>query len=152
MFAAMAFQEAKTIAMKIEGAIGRPGGELLEIVMDDVVRLDDRHFPAELGATPRPIKVGIGKRKVCGVESPALLPGFAANQERTGENHIASAPANSIARVPGRIIRRVEIQSRGEILPDYERQSCGKSHSVAKKLSVVLFNGEARGSEVHFAF
>src|SRR5260370_42278076 len=58
VFAAVSLQKPEAIAMEIERTIGRPGGELLEIIMDDVVGSDDRHFPTELGATPGPIKVG----------------------------------------------------------------------------------------------
>ena len=121
IFAAMALQKPKTVTMKIESAIGRPGGELLQIIVHDALGSDDRHFPAEPGATPRPIKVGIGKWEICCVESPTLLPCFAANQEWTGEDDIARSPANSIACLPGRIIRRVQIPLRGQILSERER-------------------------------
>src|SRR5207244_1308074 len=127
--------------MKIESAIRRPGGELLEIIVQHVVGSDNGHFPAEFGATPRPIKIDIGKWKIFLVESIALLPGFAANQERAGENHIARAPANSVAKPPGRIIRSVQIQSRSQVLTKRKRYSSGKSHSVSIEHTVMLLNG-----------
>src|SRR5437867_9997438 len=116
--------------MKIESAIRRPGGELLEIIVQHVVGSDNGHFPAEFGATPGPIKIDIGKWKIFLVESVALLPGFALNQERTGENDIAGAPANSVAEPPGRVVRSVQIQSRGQILSERERERGWESHSV----------------------
>src|SRR6266487_2808490 len=80
-----------------------------------------RHFPAEPGATPCPIKIDIGKWEIFLVESIALLPRFPANQERAGENHIASAPANSVAEPPGRIVRSVQVQSRSQVLTKRKR-------------------------------
>src|SRR2546421_2075775 len=106
--------------MKIEGAIGRPGRKLFQIIVHDVVGSDDRHFPAELGATPGPIKIDIGEWKIFLVEPIALFPRFAPNQERAGENYIAGAPANSVADLPGRIVRSMQIQSRRQILSDRE--------------------------------
>src|SRR5713101_8664872 len=107
--------------MEIEDPIGRPGRELLEIIVDDVVGGDDGHLPAEPGATPGPIKIDIGKRKFFLVESITLLPRFGADQKRAGENNIARAPTNSVAEPPGRIVRNVQIQSASEILPERER-------------------------------
>src|SRR5438552_17002268 len=93
VFATVSLQKPEAIAMEIERTIGRPGGELLEIIIDDAVGGDDRHFPTELGATPGPIKVGIGKGEICGVQSTALFPSVAANRERAGKHHITRAPA-----------------------------------------------------------
>src|SRR5438270_13117215 len=104
--------------MKIDNAIGRPGRELFEIIVDHIVGSDDRHFPTELGATPCPIKIGIGKRKFRGIESTTLLPSFAADQQWAGENHVTRPPANSVAELPGRIIRSVQIQSGSKILSE----------------------------------
>ncbi len=120
VFAAVSLQKPEAIAMEIERTIGRPGRELLEIIMDDVVGSDDRHFPTELGATPGPIKVGIGKGEICGIQSTALFPSLAPNQEWAGENHIARSPANSVAEAPGGIVRSVQIQSGSEILAEHE--------------------------------
>ena len=121
MFAAMPFQEAEPITVKIKRAIGRPGRELPAIIVHDVVRSDDGHLPAELGATPGPIKIDIGKWKIFLIESIALLPRFAPNQEWAGENHIAHAPANSVAQPPGRVVWSMQIQLRGEVLSERER-------------------------------
>src|SRR5207244_11132882 len=136
--------------MKIERAIRGPCRELLEIIMDKVVGSDDRQFPAELGATPRPIKIDIGKWKIFLVESIALLPGFALNQERTGENDIAGAPANSVAEPPGRVVRSVQIQSRGQILSERERERGWESHSVTEKTAVALCDRKAGSGELRF--
>src|SRR5438105_1669672 len=107
--------------MKIESAIARPRRKLFEVIVHDVVGSDDRHIPPEPGAAPRPIKVGIGKRKIYGIESTALLPGFAPNQERAGENHVTRPPANSVADLPGGVVRSVQIQLPCEILSKRER-------------------------------
>src|SRR5438309_1254559 len=115
--------------------------------MDNVVGSDDRHLPAEPGATPGPIKIDIGKWKIFLVESIALLPGFALNQERTGENDIAGAPANSVAEPPGRVVRSVQIQSRGQILSERERERGWESHSVTEKTAVALFDRKAGSGE-----
>src|SRR5438477_7882061 len=115
--------------MKIERAIGRPGGELPAIIVHRSFASDHGHFPTELGATPRPIKIDIGKWKCFLVESLTLLPGFAPNQKWAGEDHIARAPANSFAAVPDRIIRSVQIQLPSEVLSERERLRRGKTHS-----------------------
>src|SRR5437868_10021079 len=107
--------------MKIDNAVGPPCRGLIEIIVHDFLRSDDRQFPAELGATPRPIKIDIGKWKCFLVESVTLLPGFAPNQKWAGENHIARAPANSFAGVPDRIVRSVQIQLPSEVLSERER-------------------------------
>src|SRR5260370_93254 len=136
--------------MKIDNAIGRPGRKLFQVIVDDVVRSDDGHFPAELGATPRPIKIDIGKWKIFLIESIAFLPRFTPNQERASENRIARAPTNSVADLPGRIVRSVQIQSCSQILSERERQRRRKPHSIAKKAAVVLLDGEAGGSKLRF--
>src|SRR5438132_11110594 len=59
VLAAMAFQKSETVSMKIEGAVGRPGGKLLEVIVDDIFGSDYSHSPTELGATPCPIKIAI---------------------------------------------------------------------------------------------
>src|SRR5947209_12436743 len=113
--------------MKIDRAVGRPGGELPAIIVHYSFASDHGHFPAELGATPRPIKIDIGKWKCFLVESVTLLPGFAPNQKWAGENHIARAPANSFAGVPDRIVRSVQIQLPSENLSERERYSHRKT-------------------------
>src|SRR5438105_5409917 len=53
VFAAVSLQKPEAIAMEIERTIGRPGGELLEIIMDAVVGGDDRHSPTQASARRR---------------------------------------------------------------------------------------------------
>src|SRR5437588_9055662 len=147
MPAAMAFKKTEAVPVKIERAVGRPGGKLFQIIMDNVFGSDHGHFPTELGATPRPIKIGIGKWKRRCIESTALLPRLAPNQKWTRENDVASPPADSVPPLPRRIVWRVQVQAASEILPERERERTGKSHSVTKKPSVVLFNRKTGGGE-----
>ena len=79
-----------------------------------------------------------------------MLPGFALNQERTGENDIAGAPANSVAEPPGRVVRSAQIQSRGQILSERERERGWESHSVTEKTAVALFDRKAGSGELRF--
>src|SRR5437764_11362866 len=106
--------------MKIESAVRGPGRELFKIIVNDAVRRNNRHFPAELRAAPRPIKVAVRKWKIFLVKAAALLPRLASNQKRAGKNNVAGPPTNSVARLPGRIVRRVQIQSGREVLSDSE--------------------------------
>src|SRR6266480_675176 len=107
--------------MKIDGAIGRPRRKLFKIIVHDVIGSDHCHFPAEPGAAPGPIKIDIGEWKTLLVEAIALFPRFAPNHERAGENYIAGAPANSVADLPGRIVRGVQTELPSEILSKRER-------------------------------
>src|SRR5437870_12676681 len=118
--------------------------------MDNVVGSDDRHLPAEPGATPGPIKIDIGKWKIFLVESVALLPGFALNQERTGENDIAGAPANSVPDRPGRVVRSVQIQSRGQLLSERQRERGSESDSVTEQTVDPLFDRKPGSGQPRF--
>jgi len=83
VFAAVSLQKPEAIAMEIERTIGRPGRELLEIIMttwsEAMVAIFQRAW-----RKPGPIKVGIGK-EICGIQSTALFPSLAPNQEWAGE-------------------------------------------------------------------
>src|ERR1700730_4483822 len=55
--AAVAFQQPQTAAMTLDHSIRRPGGGLLQVIMHHIVGGDHSHFPAQFGATPRPIQI-----------------------------------------------------------------------------------------------